>query len=61
MGSHALAPPLQLDVRLPARVRVVFAILAVSLLATAGVALALALPAADPSPPAHFEGDMTAR
>jgi len=39
----------------------VFAILAVSLLAAAGVALALALPAADPSPPAHFEGDMTAR
>jgi hypothetical protein len=59
MGSHVLAPPLHLDLS-GARVRVVLAILAVSLLAAAGLALALALPAADPSPPAHFQGDITA-
>jgi hypothetical protein len=44
----------------PAKVRVAPAILAVSLLAAAGLALALALPAGHSSTPAHFQGDIQA-
>lgn len=60
MGAHVLAPPLQLDVQAAARVRVALVTLLVSVLGIAGFAVALALPAADPSPPAHFQGDITA-
>jgi hypothetical protein len=63
MGSHVLAPPFRLHARSrvsPAKVRLALAILAVSLLAVTGLALALALPAGHSSPPPHFQGDIQA-
>ena len=61
MTSHALAPSIQISLHSPARVRALLATLVVVVLGAAGLAVALALPTATPSPPASFQGDITAR
>jgi hypothetical protein len=61
MGSHVLTPPLTLHAPSRAAVRIVLAIVAVAALAALGLAFALALPAAHPTAPAHFQGDILAR
>jgi hypothetical protein len=61
MASHALAPSLQIGLHSPARLRLALATFVVAVLGVAGFAMALALPTAPPSPPASFQGDITAR
>jgi hypothetical protein len=61
MGSHALTPSLPLGVSSPARVRLALATLVLFVVGIAGLALALALPTAQPSPPANFQGDIAPR
>jgi hypothetical protein len=57
MGSHALTPTLTLHAPSRTTVWVVLAIAAVLALAAAGLAVALELPAAQPTAPAQFQGN----
>jgi predicted small lipoprotein YifL len=57
MGSHALAPPLTLHAPSRTTIWVVLAIAALLALAAAGLALALELPAGQPTAPAQFQGN----